>query len=153
MPLLTSKSLLRENRENSKKILPPVSIEPLAQDYKSSMPPPTLTGQLLLRRSLNFCSCKTWFLDLDDLIRINRAWLYKDPKGLDLKAIAQLVRSSLSQARSLRKKWRVDPNPCNYGFYANHFEGVNLEDWCLRPMNSFLFFSDFYLKLNQFRLD
>ena len=40
MPLLTSKSVLRENKNSSNKILPPVSIEPLAQDSKSSMAPP-----------------------------------------------------------------------------------------------------------------
>ena len=39
MPLLTSKLLLCENENSSNKILPPVSIEPLAQDYKSSMLP------------------------------------------------------------------------------------------------------------------
>ena len=45
--------------------------------------------------SLNFCSCTTWFLDLDDLVRINRAWLYKDLKVSDLQAnacLAHLVR-------------------------------------------------------------
>ena len=31
----------------------------------------------IFRRSLNFCSCTTWFLNLGDLVRINRAWLYK----------------------------------------------------------------------------
>ena len=39
MPLLTSKSLLRENQKNSNNILTPVSIELLAQDSKSSMLP------------------------------------------------------------------------------------------------------------------
>ena len=38
--------------KNSNKILPPVSIEPLAQDSKSSMAPPTLTGHLLVRLNL-----------------------------------------------------------------------------------------------------
>ena len=44
---------------------------------------------------LNFYSCTTWFLDLDYLVRINRAWLYNDLKVLDLQAnvsLAQLVR-------------------------------------------------------------
>ena len=39
-----------------------------------------LVRHVLLGRSLNFCSCTTWFLDLDDLVRINRAWIYKEPK-------------------------------------------------------------------------
>ena len=32
----------------------------------------TVVGEVhvLLRRSLNFCSCTTWFLDLNDLVRI-----------------------------------------------------------------------------------
>ena len=38
MPILASEAL-RENKKNSNKILPPVSIEPLAQDSKSSMLP------------------------------------------------------------------------------------------------------------------
>ena len=37
MPILPSESLLRENANYSNKILSPVSIEPLAQDSKSSM--------------------------------------------------------------------------------------------------------------------
>ena len=47
--------------------------------------------QLLLGRSLNFCSCTTWFLDFDDSVRINRAWLYKDLKVLALQAIASVA--------------------------------------------------------------
>ena len=39
MPILALESLLRENENYSNKILPPVSIEPLAQDFKSSMLP------------------------------------------------------------------------------------------------------------------
>ena len=40
MPILASEALLRENKKkNSNKILPPVSIEPLSQDSKSSMFP------------------------------------------------------------------------------------------------------------------
>ena len=50
---------------------------------------------VLVRESLKFDSCITWFLDLDGLVRINRAWLYKDLKVPDLQAnasLAQLVR-------------------------------------------------------------
>ena len=46
---------------------------------------------MLLRRSLNFCSCTTWFLDLDDSFRINKAWLYKGPKVSVLQANFNLV--------------------------------------------------------------
>ena len=58
------------------KMLPPVGIElrPLITfDSKSSTLLSTLTCHVLLRRSLNFCSCTTWFLDLEDSVRINRA--------------------------------------------------------------------------------
>ena len=49
MPLLASEALLRENRKKaSNKILPPVSIEPLAQDSKSSMLPLPQLGTCLL---------------------------------------------------------------------------------------------------------
>ena len=46
---------------------------------------------LLLRESLNFCLCNTWFLALDHLVGINRAWLYKTPKVSILQANTQLV--------------------------------------------------------------
>ena len=46
---------------------------------------------LLLRRSLKFCPCTTWFLDFDHLVRINRAWLYKDPKVSVLQANAPVA--------------------------------------------------------------
>ena len=49
-----------------------------------------LIWHVLLRGSLNFCLCITWFLDLDDLAGINRAWLYKEPKVSVLQANDQL---------------------------------------------------------------
>ena len=66
-------------------MLPLVGIEPLAQDSKSNMLLPTLTCHVLLRRSLNFCSYTTWFLDLmiqlesieHDYIRILKSQYYK----------------------------------------------------------------------------
>ena len=67
-------------------MLPLVGIEPLAQDSKSNMLLPTLTWHVL-----NFCSCTTWCLDFDDLVRINRAWLYKDSKVSVLQANVKLV--------------------------------------------------------------
>ena len=48
-----------------------------------------LTWHMLFRVSLNFCSCTTWFLDLDDLIRINRAGLCKESKVSVVQAICQ----------------------------------------------------------------
>ena len=62
--------------------------------YKSNTKPTELLRHVLLRRSLNFCPCTTWFLDLDDLFRIDRAWLNKDPNDSVLQAnacLAQLV--------------------------------------------------------------
>ena len=72
-------------------MLPLVGIEPLAWVSKSNMLLSTLTGHLLLGRSLNICSCTTWFLDFDDQVKINRAWLYKDPKVSVLQANVKLV--------------------------------------------------------------
>ena len=48
-------------------------------------------SQMRTGRSLNFCSCTTWSLDLDDLVRIDRAWLYKELKVSVLQANAKLV--------------------------------------------------------------
>ena len=66
----------------SDKMLPPVGIEPrslITSDSKSNTILSTLTWHMLLRRSLNFCSYTTWYVDLDDLRGINRAWLYQEP--------------------------------------------------------------------------
>ena len=83
MPILAPEALLRENQKVQWKILPPVGIEPgplITSDSKSNTILSGLTWHVLLGRSLNFCSHTTWFLDIDDSVRINRAWLYKDPK-------------------------------------------------------------------------
>ena len=80
---------------SSGKMLPPsVGIEPgplITSDSKSNTILSTLTWHVLLRRSLNFYSSTTWCLDLDDLRRINRAWLYKEPKVSVLQANVKLV--------------------------------------------------------------
>ena len=47
---------------------------------------------MLLRRSSNFCSCTTWYLDLDDLRGINRVCLYKESEVSALQANTQLAR-------------------------------------------------------------
>ena len=70
--------------------------------------PPAPTGHLLLGRSLNFCSCTTWFLDFDDSVRINRAWLYKDPKVLALQAIASVAQEGAWWTWNLRA-WTLFP--------------------------------------------
>ena len=64
------------------KMLPTVGTEPrplITSDSKSNTILSGLTWYMLIRRSLNFCSCSSWFLDL---ATINRAWLYKKG-GLD----------------------------------------------------------------------
>ena len=71
-------------------MLPPVSIESLTSDSKSITLLSELTWHVLLRGSLNLCSCTTWFMDLDDLVRINRAWIYNEFKVSVLKANAML---------------------------------------------------------------
>ena len=50
-----------------------------------------LSGPVLFRGSLNFCSCITCFLNLDDLVGINRVWLYKEPKASVLQVNAHLT--------------------------------------------------------------
>ena len=93
MPILASEVLLCE-KTSSDKILPPVGIElwPLiTSDSKSNALLSEPVRHVLLRRSLNFCSCTTWFLDLANLARINRAWLGKEPKVSVLQANAKLV--------------------------------------------------------------
>ena len=64
---------------------------PWTSDSKSNTLFTELIWYMLLRRSLNFCSCTSWFLDLDDLVRINRAWLYKEPDVSVLKEDVKLV--------------------------------------------------------------
>ena len=75
-------------------MLSPVGIEPgsvIAFDSKSNTFLSELARHVLLRRSLNFCWYTTWCFDLDDLVGINRAWLYKEPKVSILQAYAKLV--------------------------------------------------------------
>ena len=62
-----------------------------ASNPKSNTILSTLIWHVLLRRSLNICSCTTWYLNLDELRQINRAWLYKDPKVSVLQANVKLV--------------------------------------------------------------
>ena len=81
-------------KKSSDKMLPPVGIEPqplITSDSKSNTVLSTLNWHVLLRRSLNFCSCTTWYLDLSGLRGINRAWLYKEPKVSVLQANVKLV--------------------------------------------------------------
>ena len=60
MPILASEALPRENKKSSDKMLPPVEIEPgplITSDSKSNTLLSQLVRHVLLRRSLNFCSC------------------------------------------------------------------------------------------------
>ena len=91
MPILAFSSLLHEYKKNSSdKMSPPVGIA-IASDSKSNTLLSTLHWHVLLRRSLNFCSSTTWYLDLDGIRGINRAWPYKDPKVSVLQANVKLV--------------------------------------------------------------
>ena len=57
---------------------PPRGLNPglcLTSDPKSNTVLSELVWHVLLRRSLNFCLWTTCYLDLDDLVGINRAWL------------------------------------------------------------------------------
>ena len=81
-------------------MLPPVGIEPwplITSDSKSIILS-ELVRHVLLRRSLNFCSCTT--LDLDDLVRINRARLFQEPQVSVLQANAKLVQKGECWTRS-----------------------------------------------------
>ena len=83
-----------KTKKSSDKMLPLVGIEPrplITSDSKSSTLLSTLAWHVLLRRSLNFCSCTTWFFNLDDSVKINRTWLYKEPKVSVLQANVNLV--------------------------------------------------------------
>ena len=58
-------------------MLPQWVLNPWTSNSKSNTLLSELIWHVLLRRSLNFCSCNTWFLELNDLVRINKTWLYK----------------------------------------------------------------------------
>ena len=68
-----------------------VRIESGTYDFKLNTLLSELTWHVVLRGSLNFCSCISWFLSLDNLVIINRAWLYKEPKLSVLQANARLA--------------------------------------------------------------
>ena len=55
------------------KCYPQWVLNPLTSDSKSNTLLLELIWHVLLRRYLNFCSCTTWFLDLDDLVKINKS--------------------------------------------------------------------------------
>ena len=70
MLILAAEVLLRENKKIQWEMVPTVGIEPgplITSDSKSNTILSGLTWHLLLRRSLNFCLCTTWFLDLEEL--------------------------------------------------------------------------------------
>ena len=68
-------------------ILPSMGIEPgplITSDSKSNPILSGLTWHVLLRRSLNFCSCTTGYLDLDDSESIKQFSIER--KVLDLES-------------------------------------------------------------------
>ena len=87
MPILASEALKYENKNSSNKMLLTVSTEPLASDSKSNTLLSGLLWHVLLWRPLNFC------LDFDDLVRINRAGIYKEPEVSVLQANVKLVQN------------------------------------------------------------
>ena len=78
--------------------------------------------QLLLGRSLNFCSCTTWFLDFGD-----SAWLYKDLKVLALQAIASVAHQGACWTWNLMA-WDLFPlgvTFCYWTFWFSHSKDEN----------------------------
>ena len=73
------------------KCYPKRLLKPWTCDSKSNTHLSELIWRVLVRRSLNFYSCTTWFLDLDGLVKINRAWLFKEPKVSLSQANAKLA--------------------------------------------------------------
>ena len=71
-------------------MLPPVTIEPFDLWFQVQHSP--FWANLANATYENFCSCATSFLDLDDLVRINEACLYKEPEVSVLQANAKLAK-------------------------------------------------------------
>ena len=88
MPIFASDTLLHENqKKSSNKVLPQWVLNPWPL-----IPSPTLSFLYKYGMCyLNFCSCTTWFLDFNDLFKINRAWLYKELEISVLQANVELV--------------------------------------------------------------
>ena len=57
-------------------MLPLLVLNPWISDSKSNTLLSELIWHVLLRRSLNFFTCATWFLGFDDLVRINMILCY-----------------------------------------------------------------------------
>ena len=55
-----------KQKKSTDKMLLQVRTEPMTSDSKSNTLLSELTWHVLLRGSLNFCSCTTWFLDFHD---------------------------------------------------------------------------------------
>ena len=96
-------------------MLPSVNIEPLIPNPIFSS---TLICHVLLRGSLNFFSCTSWYLNLDNLVRINRAWLYKEHKVSVLQAKSLIFLRCygeyvICQRISKGRKWTKLPVLCN----------------------------------------
>ena len=90
LAILTSEAFYYVKKIQCQNVTPCGYRTQAVSDSKSNTILSTLTWHVLLGRSLNFCSCTTWCLDLDDLRRINRAWLYKETKSLSLASKCQV---------------------------------------------------------------
>ena len=62
---------------------------------------------MLRKGSLNFCSCRTFFWDLDDLVRINKARLFQEPKISVLQANAKLAQKGECWTWNQRSKGSI----------------------------------------------
>ena len=90
-----------KQKKIQRKMFLQVGIEPgplITSDAKSNTLLSGLTWHVLVRRSLNFCSCTTWFLDITDSVRINRVWLYIRNLSLSLTSKCQLSPERLTFA-------------------------------------------------------
>ena len=103
-------------------------------DSKSNTLLSGLTWHVLPGRSLTFCSCTTWFLDLNDSVRINRAWQYKGPKVSVLQATVNLVQKG--------ECWTW-----NQRFRCSTLIGGNIFHWllCFHAVNSLCQYWQFHL--------
>ena len=75
-----------------------------------------LIRYVLFRKSLNFCSCTSWFLDLDDLVKINRTWLYKELKSQSYKKQVSSERRVLDLESEARVQSLIGVSFCYWHF-------------------------------------
>ena len=94
MPILASEALLCENKKIQLQNVTPVRIEPnpLMNLWFQVQHSPFLAKWACATKGIfKLLLMHHLFLDFDDLVGINRAWLYKEPKVSVLQANAQLA--------------------------------------------------------------